>query len=98
MLPAPSLAANFGGSVAEATAIVQAADLVVHVGVNTYEAFHDWDICAGHILVTEAGGRVTGTGGQELQYGLAGAWQRSPALWQTRDLCEPGGRQRSVGV
>src|SRR5205085_2716912 len=23
--------------------------------VNTYRAFHDWDICAGHILVEEAG-------------------------------------------
>jgi 3'(2'), 5'-bisphosphate nucleotidase len=50
------------------------------VYLNTYEAFHDWDICAGHILVTEAGGRVTGTGGQELHYGLAGAWQRHGLL------------------
>ena len=50
------------------------------VYLNTYEAFHDWDICAGHILVTEAGGRVSGTGGQELQYGLAGAWQRNGLL------------------
>ncbi len=48
--------------------------------LNTYEAFHDWDICAGHILVTEAGGRVTGTGGQELRYGLPGAWQRDGLL------------------
>src|SRR5262249_24891457 len=30
------------------------------VYVNTYRAFHDWDICAGDILVTEAGGHVTG--------------------------------------
>ena len=48
--------------------------------LNTYEAFHDWDICAGHILVSEAGGRVTGTGGQELCYGLPGAWQRDGLL------------------
>jgi len=46
------------------------------VYLNTYEAFHDWDICAGHILVLEAGGKVTGTGGQSLQYGLPGAWQK----------------------
>jgi len=50
------------------------------VYLNTYTAFHDWDICAGHILVEEAGGRVTGLGGQKLQYGLAGAWQRYGVL------------------
>jgi 3'(2'), 5'-bisphosphate nucleotidase len=48
--------------------------------LNTYEAFHDWDICAGHILVTEAGGSVTGTDGTSLQYGLEGAWQRHGLL------------------
>ncbi|HEY3790128.1 MAG TPA: inositol monophosphatase family protein, partial [Urbifossiella sp.] len=26
---------------------------------NTYEKFFDWDVCAGHVLVTEAGGQVT---------------------------------------
>jgi 3'(2'), 5'-bisphosphate nucleotidase len=50
------------------------------VYLNTYEAFHDWDICAGHILVTEAGGRVTGTDGTALQYGVEGAWQRHGLL------------------
>jgi 3'(2'), 5'-bisphosphate nucleotidase len=50
------------------------------VYLNTYSAFHDWDICAGHILVDEAGGRVTGLGGQELRYGLPGAWQRHGVL------------------
>jgi 3'(2'), 5'-bisphosphate nucleotidase len=44
--------------------------------LNTYDAFHDWDICAGHILVTEAGGIVTGIRGQTLVYGLPDAWQR----------------------
>jgi 3'(2'), 5'-bisphosphate nucleotidase len=48
--------------------------------VNTYTAFHDWDICAGHILVEEAGGTVTGLGGQVLRYGVAGAWQRQGLL------------------
>ena len=48
--------------------------------LNTYDAFHDWDICAGHILVTEAGGVVTGTHGEELHYGLPGAWQRQGLL------------------
>ena len=48
--------------------------------LNTYSAFHDWDICAGHILLNEAGGKVTGLGGQELRYGLPGAWQRLGVL------------------
>lgn len=43
--------------------------------VNHYPRFHDWDICAGHILVTEAGGKVTGLGGQEIRYGEVGAGQ-----------------------
>jgi 3'(2'), 5'-bisphosphate nucleotidase len=48
--------------------------------LNTYEGFHDWDIAAGHILVDEAGGRVTGLRGQVPQYGLPGAWQRNGLL------------------
>jgi 3'(2'), 5'-bisphosphate nucleotidase len=50
------------------------------VYVNTYNAFHDWDICAGHLLVTEAGGRVSGLRGEPLRYGLPGAWQRQGLL------------------
>jgi 3'(2'), 5'-bisphosphate nucleotidase len=48
--------------------------------LNTYEAFRDWDICAGHILVTEAGGMVTGTSGQALEYGTPEAYQRHGLL------------------
>jgi 3'(2'), 5'-bisphosphate nucleotidase len=48
--------------------------------LNTYDAFHDWDICAGHILVTEAGGKVTGSANQTLVYGVPGAWQRHGLL------------------
>jgi len=48
--------------------------------LNTYEAFSDWDICAGHILVTEAGGKVTGTGGQAIVYGAEDFKQRSGLL------------------
>ncbi len=39
------------------------------VYVNNYSTFHDWDICAGHILVEEAGGVVTGFHGEPLSYG-----------------------------
>jgi 3'(2'), 5'-bisphosphate nucleotidase len=59
-------------------ALVARGDADIYL--NTYEAFHDWDIAAGDILVTEAGGQVTGTGGQVLQYGLPGAWQRNGLL------------------
>jgi 3'(2'), 5'-bisphosphate nucleotidase len=48
----------------------------VDLYVNDYTQFHDWDIAAGHLLVTEAGGTVTGLHGEELHYGLPGAWQR----------------------
>lgn len=52
----------------------------VDLYVNDYLAFHDWDICAGHILVDEAGGKVTGLGGQTLVYGQPGNWQRHGVL------------------
>jgi 3'(2'), 5'-bisphosphate nucleotidase len=48
--------------------------------VNHYDAFHDWDICAGHILVEEAGGKVTGLLGEAIHYGWPGAWQRTRLL------------------
>jgi 3'(2'), 5'-bisphosphate nucleotidase len=48
----------------------------VDLYVNTYKAFHDWDIAAGQILVEEAGGTVTGLKGEAIRYGNEGAWQR----------------------
>jgi 3'(2'), 5'-bisphosphate nucleotidase len=68
------------------------------VYLNTYEAFHDWDICAGHILVTEAGGTVTGMTGQDLQYGLPGAWQRNGLLATNGHLHEPALRAIAAAV
>jgi 3'(2'), 5'-bisphosphate nucleotidase len=59
-------------------ALVARAEADIYL--NTYDAFHDWDICAGHILVTEAGGQVTGIRGETLHYGLADAWQRQGLL------------------
>jgi 3'(2'), 5'-bisphosphate nucleotidase len=52
----------------------------VDLYLNTYAVSHDWDICAGHILVEEAGGKVTGLSGQELSYGSPGAEQRQGVL------------------
>ena len=41
------------------------------VYANTYERFFDWDVCAGQILVTEAGGRVTDLRGEPVAYQAA---------------------------
>jgi 3'(2'), 5'-bisphosphate nucleotidase len=48
--------------------------------VNTYPRFHDWDICAGHILVTEAGGRVSTLSGDEIRYCTPGHFQTGGLL------------------
>jgi 3'(2'), 5'-bisphosphate nucleotidase len=47
---------------------------------NTYRNFRDWDICAGHILVEEAGGKVTTRLGEPVTYGRGGAAQREGLL------------------
>ncbi|MBS1888550.1 MAG: thiamine pyrophosphate-binding protein [Actinobacteria bacterium] len=46
-LPAPSRHPLFAGSVAEAVDLFARVDLVAHVGVNTYEAFHGEILAAG---------------------------------------------------
>ncbi len=46
------------------------------VYVNTYPEFNDWDVCAGQILVEEAGGSVTTLSGEALRYGALGNKQR----------------------
>jgi 3'(2'), 5'-bisphosphate nucleotidase len=83
-LPSPQIQALRPARVVESysagikLAMVARGDVDLYL--NTYAASHDWDICAGHILVTEAGGRVTGLRGEELMYGLPGAWQRHGVL------------------
>jgi 3'(2'), 5'-bisphosphate nucleotidase len=37
--------------------------------VSTYDLMNDWDLAAGHVLVTEAGGRVSTLDGRSLRYG-----------------------------
>jgi len=37
--------------------------------VSTYDLMNDWDLAAGHVLVTEAGGRVSDLSGRPLRYG-----------------------------
>jgi 3'(2'), 5'-bisphosphate nucleotidase len=60
--------------------LAQVARGEADIYLNDYRNFHDWDICAGQILVTEAGGSVTGLHGETLVYGLEGAWQRQGLL------------------
>ena len=52
----------------------------VDLYVNTYANFSDWDICAGDILVTEAGGKVTEIAGSPIRYGTEGNSQRGGLL------------------
>src|SRR5262245_6825890 len=52
----------------------------VDVYANIYPAFNDWDICAGHILVEEAGGKVTTLVGEAIEYGGEGNKQRRGML------------------
>ena len=52
----------------------------VDLYVNTYANFSDWDICAGDVLVTEAGGTATEIAGTPLRYGTAGYSQSGGLL------------------
>jgi 3'(2'), 5'-bisphosphate nucleotidase len=47
---------------------------------NIYETFYDWDICAGDVLVTEAGGMVTDLAGNPLKYQAPDFSQRKKLL------------------
>ena len=69
----------------------------VDLYVNDYPEFHDWDICAGHILVTEAGGTVTEFDGGEVQYGRVGAKRRG-GMVATNGLLQAEVLKRLGGV
>ena len=53
--------------------------------VNSYPEFHDWDVCAGEVLVVEAGGVVTEFDGGAVRYGTPGAVRRGGLV-----ACGPG--------
>jgi len=59
------------------------------VYVNTYGAFSDWDICAGHVLVTEAGGVVSGLRGEPITYGGPGFKQKVGLLASSAAIHQP---------
>lgn len=58
---------------------------------NTYGTFADWDICAGHLLVTEAGGAVTFLNGAPVTY-------LAPEFKQTNGLLATNGRVHAEAV
>jgi 3'(2'), 5'-bisphosphate nucleotidase len=60
--------------------LAQVASGEADIYVNIYPEFHDWDICAGHILVEEAGGKVTTLAGEPIVYGSEGFKQRAGML------------------
>lgn len=43
--------------------------------INDYPSYRDWDLCAGIILVLEAGGKATDWTGRPLEFGRAGNLQ-----------------------
>jgi 3'(2'), 5'-bisphosphate nucleotidase len=69
----------------------------VDLYLNTYPNFHDWDVCAGHVLVVEAGGRVTTLRGQDVTYGKAAAAQRQ-GLLASNGLVHDDALARLAGV
>ncbi len=80
-LAPPKVIETYSGGVKLAMVARGEADIYA----NTYETFRDWDICAGHILVTEAGGRVTDLAGAEITY-------QAPDFAQSRGLLATNGR------
>jgi 3'(2'), 5'-bisphosphate nucleotidase len=56
------------------------------VYVNSYPEFHDWDVCAGEVLVIEAGGVVTEFDGGTVRYGQRGAKRRGGLVACTSGL------------
>lgn len=82
-VPKPVVTALAPGRVVETYSagvkLAQVARGEADLYANDYADFHDWDICAGHILVTEAGGTVTLFDGSPVTYG-GGAVQRRGML------------------
>jgi 3'(2'), 5'-bisphosphate nucleotidase len=60
--------------------LAQVARGEADIYLNTYDACHDWDICAGQVLVEEAAGRVTNLRGVSPRYFQPGAVQSGGLL------------------
>jgi len=60
--------------------MAQVARGEVDLYLGDYLTLHDWDVAAGHILVTEAGGRVTNIEGDEILYDGSGKSLRGKGI------------------
>ena len=69
----------------------------VDLYANNYPAFHDWDICAGHILVDEAGGRVTDFTGNPIIYGAPG-FKQTKGMLATNGQIHDAALARTAGL
>jgi 3'(2'), 5'-bisphosphate nucleotidase len=69
--------------------LAQVARGEVDIYLNTYDSCYDWDICAGQVLVEEAGGRVTNLTGIAPFFGRPGALQPGGLLASNGLLHEP---------
>lgn len=73
---AEGLSAKLGASIVHETysaglKLARVARGEADIYVNDYPTYNEWDICAGHILVTEAGGSMTDINGNPIRYGEA---------------------------
>lgn len=73
--------------------LAQVARGEADVYVNSYSEFHDWDVCAGEVLVLEAGGVVCEFDGGTVRYGQRGAKRRGGLI-----ACTPGLQSEVVAL
>ena len=57
--------------------------------LGDYLTLRDWDVAAGHVLVTEAGGRVTNVDGEAIRYDGSGASLRGRGLVASNGAVHP---------
>lgn len=63
--------------------LAQVARGETDIYLGDYLTLKDWDVCAGHILVTEAGGTVTSVDGEPIRYQGTGGSLRGRGLLAT---------------
>ncbi len=69
--------------------LAQVARGETDVYLGDYLTLKDWDVCAGHILVTEAGGTVTSVDGEPIHYEGTGKSLRGRGILATNGTLHP---------